>query len=176
MAETPVARELLVLDVPPDDPANRSIGNFWFLNVAKHCVQSANNGTSYLDQTANTAASPTPSLNHTSPSPSATQIPQLNPSTPECLNEGRRNNVMLGFLWGTLFVGLLCVLALVILKYLRKARTIRQTRQNWLKEEQRDMAEQGLGRRGCVASPVVVMGGQVDGTTPGRSVRGTSGV
>lgn len=167
-APTVVARELLVLDVPPDDPANRSIANFWFLNVSKHCVQSANNGTSYLDQKASTSNS----LHNTSTSPSTSAIPQLNPPTPECVNEGLRNNVLLGFLWGTLFIGLLCMLALVVLKHLRKARTIRETRRNWLAAQQRDMAESGLGRRGCVATPVVVMGGQVDP----RSVGWASGV
>lgn len=172
----PVAcRELIVLNMPPDNPANRSISNFWFLNVTKHCTQSANNGTSYFDQKS-TPAGPPSVPTPLSAVESAVPTPPLNPPTPACLNEGRRNNVVLAFLWGTLFIGLLSIIGLVILKHLRKARTIRQTRQNWV-EQQQDIVEMGLGSRGCVASPVVVVGGAVDGTrnVEERTVRFANG-
>jgi len=78
---------------------------------------------------------------------------------------------MLGFLWGTLFIGLLAVLGLLILKHLRKARTIRQTRQNWVPQRRQDMVVAGLGARGCVASPVVVVGSAVDGAEDGEEER-----
>jgi len=144
----------------PDNLANRSISNFWFLDVTKHCTQAANNGTSFFDQV------PSAASNSSIPKP----IPHLNPPTPACLNEGRRNNVMLGFLWGSLFTGLLVIFGLGILKHLRKARTIRQTRHNGA-AKQEEMAEAGLGTRGCVASPVVVVGGAVNRTGDGEESR-----
>ncbi|KAH8594318.1 hypothetical protein B0O99DRAFT_183308 [Bisporella sp. PMI_857] len=120
------SRELMVVDVFPDQPENRKISNFWFVKAWEHCVQQVNNGTSY--------GHGGDSLKNKLYNQTTNRMEDLRKPDPHCLLESRRNNVLLGFLWGTLFIGLLAITVLVILKRIRKNRTLAQTKKNSMKE------------------------------------------